>query len=283
MMDRPRSSILPALALSAWCLGHAQSADQTPARSQPPAVSATSAAPATSAVPADSSQLEVFKAPQPDYPLEAAAAGLQGRVWIQLHISESGDVEKTEILGGDPLLARAAEKAMKEWKFRPFIRDGKPVRVSRKVPFDFVLKGKPDDPCSAVQAILAMNSANDRVPQEVMDGALTHKVTPAYPDIARIKRVQGKVILLATIGEDGRIHNLKALCGPPELIPASLDAVKAVALPPVPACGESDRGEHHNHGPVPHVMDYRFFLTQPSTRSSAFSRFSIELAMLKRR
>ncbi|HEY6308124.1 MAG TPA: energy transducer TonB [Candidatus Angelobacter sp.] len=222
-----RRSILPSLMLLAWCLAQAQSADQTPSQSRPAPESAASPAPTVSAAPADSTQLEVIKAPQPDYPLEAVAAGLQGRVWIQLHISENGDVDRTEIMGGDPLLAKAAESAMREWKFKPFIKDGNPVRVSRKVSFDFVLKNKPNDPCYGVETILAMNSAHEgQISQAVMEGALIHRISPDYPLIARIKHVQGKVILLAVIGDDGRIHNLKALCGPPELIPASLEAVQ---------------------------------------------------------
>jgi TonB family protein len=229
---------LSALMFVATRWNQTQTAGQPPAASQPATTPSPSPTPAGISVLADSTQLEVIKAPQPDYPLEAAAAGIAGRVWIQLHISENGDVERTEVMGGDPLLAKAAESAMKQWKFKPFIKDGKPVPTSRKVPFDFVLKGKPGDPCSAVEAILAMNHGNDPLPPEVMEGALIHKVEPAYPVIARMKHVQGKVILLAIIGDDGRIRNLKPVCGPPD--PGVHGCGTTVALPPVYVGRQSD-------------------------------------------
>jgi TonB family protein len=167
--------------------------------------------------------------------LEAAAKGVQGKVVIRLHISETGDVDRTEIVSGDPLLAAYAESAMKIWKFKPFIRNGQPVRVSKEVPWDFVLKGDTSSPCAVVQAVDAMNLAHHRredrdgsrmLDSKVMEGSLTHRVEPEYPVIAKVGRIQGVVILAATIGKDGLIHNLKPLCGHPVLIRASMDAIK---------------------------------------------------------
>jgi outer membrane biosynthesis protein TonB len=51
--------------------------------------------PAVTTTP-DSTQLEVLDAPQPDYPLEAAAKKIQGQVVIRLHILETGEVTSTE-------------------------------------------------------------------------------------------------------------------------------------------------------------------------------------------
>jgi TonB family protein len=182
-----------------------------------------------SALP-DSTKLEVINAPQPDYPLEAAAKGLQGKVMIQLHISETGDVISTEIVSGDALLAHAAEDAMKEWKFKPFVKNGKPVRVSYKMPYEYVLKGYTGDSCAAVETVQATNLAHHHshavIPQAVMEGSLIHRVEPEYPMIAKMRHLQGKVILQATIGQDGQIHNLTPLCGRPEFIPTCVEAVR---------------------------------------------------------
>lgn len=210
------------------CLAHPQNAGPTPSQTQPQAESAASPTTGASPIPADSTQLEVITTPQPDYPLEAAAKGLQGKVWIQLHISENGDVESTEIVSGDPILAKAAEIAMKQWKFKPFIKAGKPVKVSRKVPYEFILKGKVGDPCATVEAVSAMNLAHHqlRISQAVAEHSIVRRVEPEYPVLARIKHLQGTVILDVVIGEDGRVSQLKALCGPPELVPASMDAVR---------------------------------------------------------
>jgi TonB family protein len=228
------TSYLQALALSALIaaassLAHAQGAEPAPAQTPPPA-SSPSPAQAALPVPADSTQLEVIQAPPPYYPLEAAAKGLvRGQVVIQLHISQSGIVDNTDIISGDPLLAKAASDAMMQWTFKPFIKDGKPVRVSRKVPYEFTLSVKSDSPCAAVEAAVAVNAVNpqrDHVSQEIMEGKRIHGVDPVYPIAAHSKGVQGDVVVQAVIGADGGVYHLKALCGPKELIAPSLDAVR---------------------------------------------------------
>jgi TonB family protein len=55
---------------------------------------------------------------------------------------------------------------------------------------------------------------------------LVSKVAPIYPREAKAKGIKGTVELAATIGKDGSIENLKALSGPAELQPPSLDAVR---------------------------------------------------------
>lgn len=65
-----------------------------------------------------------------------------------------------------------------------------------------------------------------RLTSGVTEGLLIRKVTPLYPTIARQARIQGPVILEATIGRDGTIENLHAISGHPMLTPAAIDAVK---------------------------------------------------------
>jgi TonB family protein len=64
------------------------------------------------------------------------------------------------------------------------------------------------------------------VPAEVMQGLLTHKIDPIYPEAARLAKVQGVVVLDAVIGADGTVIDLRAISGPDELASAALDAVK---------------------------------------------------------
>jgi len=47
---------------------------------------------------------------------------------------------------------------------------------------------------------------------------LTLRVEPIYPDPARIKRIQGLVILEATITTDGRVEELQVLRSPSSLL-----------------------------------------------------------------
>ncbi|MEO7157659.1 MAG: energy transducer TonB [Vicinamibacterales bacterium] len=58
-----------------------------------------------------------------------------------------------------------------------------------------------------------------RVPQKV------YEVNPVYPPIALSARIQGLVIIEATIGADGRVVNARVLRSVPMLDQAALDAV----------------------------------------------------------
>jgi protein TonB len=49
---------------------------------------------------------------------------------------------------------------------------------------------------------------------------------PSYPQIAKVARVSGTVVVTATIDTSGRIVGLKVLSGPPLLQQAAADAVR---------------------------------------------------------
>jgi protein TonB len=57
-------------------------------------------------------------------------------------------------------------------------------------------------------------------------------VKPVYPPIAQSARVQGVVIIEATIGPDGRVKDAKVLRSIPLLDQAALDAVKQWVFTP---------------------------------------------------
>ena len=57
-------------------------------------------------------------------------------------------------------------------------------------------------------------------------GLLVQKITPTYPPIAKAARVQGTVVLQATISKQGTIEDLKVVSGPAMLQQAALDAVR---------------------------------------------------------
>jgi protein TonB len=54
---------------------------------------------------------------------------------------------------------------------------------------------------------------------------LIRKVIPLYPEIAKVTRTEGAVVLSATIARDGTIANLRVVSGPAMLLQAALDAV----------------------------------------------------------
>lgn len=65
-----------------------------------------------------------------------------------------------------------------------------------------------------------------RVSSGVSQGLLVRKTQPNYPPLARQARIQGTVILQATISKTGDIENLQLVSGHPMLAPAAIEAVK---------------------------------------------------------
>jgi len=62
--------------------------------------------------------------------------------------------------------------------------------------------------------------------------------TPQYPPIAKAARIQGTVVLQATISKSGAIENLRVLSGPPMLQHSAVEAVKTWRYKPYLLNGE---------------------------------------------
>jgi protein TonB len=77
-----------------------------------------------------------------------------------------------------------------------------------------------------------------RVSSGVSTGMLVRKVPPSYPPLARQARIQGTVILQATISKEGSIENLQLISGHPMLAPAAIEAVKQWKYKPYLLNGE---------------------------------------------
>jgi periplasmic protein TonB len=75
---------------------------------------------------------------EPEFPPIAKQMNLSGRVEVDLHVDETGKVEKVDAVSGNPILAGAAISASKRWKFQPFEADGKPTKAVVRIAFSFV-------------------------------------------------------------------------------------------------------------------------------------------------
>jgi len=74
---------------------------------------------------------------QPDYPPIARQLKVEGTVELEALIGENGKVEKVNIVSGNAMLTRAGADALKQWKFTPFMEDGKPVKALAPITFAF--------------------------------------------------------------------------------------------------------------------------------------------------
>jgi TonB family protein len=76
----------------------------------------------------------------PVYPAEAKAAGVSGKVQVQVTISEEGKVIEAIAISGPESLREAAVQAAKQWVFKPTKLDGAPVKVQGILTFNFELQ-----------------------------------------------------------------------------------------------------------------------------------------------
>ncbi len=82
---------------------------------------------------------QAINKPRPMYPQTARQLRLSGEVEVDTTVDEQGNVEKTDVVKGNAVLARAAEMAARNWTFRPFTDEGKPMKVVVRLTFSFTL------------------------------------------------------------------------------------------------------------------------------------------------
>ncbi|MCI0348439.1 MAG: energy transducer TonB [Acidobacteriales bacterium] len=85
------------------------------------------------------SEGRIIRRVMPEYPLLAKLARVEGQVIIEATISRSGAIQNLRVLSGHHSLARAAESAVSQWQFRPYILNGTPIDVVTQITFDFKL------------------------------------------------------------------------------------------------------------------------------------------------
>jgi TonB family protein len=75
---------------------------------------------------------KLIKKVNPKYPKEALKKGVQGKVVLEATIDKNGNVVDAVIIDGHSLLNKAALEAIKQWKYKPFVKNGvkKPVRFT---------------------------------------------------------------------------------------------------------------------------------------------------------
>jgi len=78
---------------------------------------------------------------QPVYPPLAVQARIQGTVKLDAVINETGEVINLRVISGHPLLIRAAQDAVSQWRYQPTLLNSRPVAVITAVEVNFVLGG----------------------------------------------------------------------------------------------------------------------------------------------
>ncbi len=87
---------------------------------------------------ADTSEV-VSHTVRPGYPLLARQMKVQGSVILQALINRDGSIQDLHVLSGSPILASAAQEAVRQWRFKPHFQGAEPVETQAKITVNFTI------------------------------------------------------------------------------------------------------------------------------------------------
>lgn len=83
---------------------------------------------------------EVVSQPvRPGYPVLARQMKVQGSVILQALIGRDGLIQDLHVLTGPPILADAAEQAVRQWRFKPHYQNNQPVETQTSITVNFTI------------------------------------------------------------------------------------------------------------------------------------------------
>jgi TonB family protein len=81
----------------------------------------------------------VSQSVKPGYPLLARQMKVQGSVILQALIGRDGLIQDLRVLSGPPILASAAQEAVKQWHFKPHFQGAEPVETQARITVNFTI------------------------------------------------------------------------------------------------------------------------------------------------
>jgi len=88
---------------------------------------------------ADSPTGRLIHRVEPAYPAEARKQHIQGPVVLDVQVLSDGTVGNISIVKGNPVLAGAAVQAVRQWKYQPYVLDGRSVESQTRITINFSL------------------------------------------------------------------------------------------------------------------------------------------------
>ncbi|MGA8213893.1 MAG: TonB family protein [Candidatus Sulfotelmatobacter sp.] len=108
------------------------------------AVTASIPGPATNA--AEHERLFAGSAPElrqtldATYPLLGQHMRVQGSVVLQAVVGTDGIIEDLRVLSGPAILTAAAQQAVRQWRFKPYLQNGQPVETKATITVNFSIR-----------------------------------------------------------------------------------------------------------------------------------------------
>ncbi|MFZ0814543.1 MAG: energy transducer TonB [Candidatus Sulfotelmatobacter sp.] len=74
------------------------------------------------------------------YPLLGQHMRVQGSVVLQAVVGADGIIENLRVLSGPAVLTTAAQQAVREWHFKPYLQNGQPVETKARITVNFSIR-----------------------------------------------------------------------------------------------------------------------------------------------
>ncbi|MFZ0952504.1 MAG: energy transducer TonB [Candidatus Sulfotelmatobacter sp.] len=74
------------------------------------------------------------------YPLLGQHMRVQGSVVLQAVIGTDGNIEDLRVLSGPAILTAAAQQAVRQWRFKPYLQNGQPVETKARITVNFSIR-----------------------------------------------------------------------------------------------------------------------------------------------
>jgi TonB family protein len=74
------------------------------------------------------------------YPLLGQHSRVQGSVVLQAVVGTDGTIENLRVVSGPAVLATAAQQAVRQWRFKPYLQDGQPVETKARITVNFTIR-----------------------------------------------------------------------------------------------------------------------------------------------
>ena len=175
---------------------------------------------------------------QIQYPAQAAAKGISGRVIFEFVVEKDGTTSSFKVLKSpDAMLSAEVERAFKTSpKWEAGEQMGKKVRVKYTVPIVFNMQGAEEKKTELVVAneILAINNSEPYIKVEKMPtfqggdlNAYRNWVQSQiqYPAEAAAKNISGRVIFSFVVEKDGSSSDFTIMASPDKLLSAEVERV----------------------------------------------------------
>ena len=81
----------------------------------------------------------ISRSVQPEYPVLAKQMKVQGAVVLQALIGREGSIQDLHVVTGPAILAAAAQEAVRQWHFKPYLQNGQAVETEARITVNFTI------------------------------------------------------------------------------------------------------------------------------------------------